>query len=292
MGDTRAETKRRRAVGTRDRIVSHLARAGAVYDENGMASAMLAREVGYPGSSVAFAQLLSGMERSGLIERDVRGKRTYRISATPDAAAAQANAVAGRRGAGTAPGSASTGHGLAGTGQGTAARVGGEGSGDGLTDAGLSSDGLRGDSLSGDGDAVGRERSADPSGDFESTDPSGDFDYDELARRLLVEVVRRLAAVPAEATRPPAAAPAEDTSLEHTVAGLEQELASARITHGTLTEENAKLRQQLQAARHSLALARRSAGQPVAEQLDAAEVSLLERLLTHSAESTRNEDTG
>src|ERR1700722_4267513 len=152
MGDTRAETKRRRAVGTRDRIVSHLARAGPVYDENGMASAMLAREVGYPGSSVAFAQLLSGMERSGLIERDVRGKRTYRISVPPDAAAAQANAVAGRRGAGTAPGSASTGHGLAGTGQGTAARVGGEGSGDGLTDDGLSSDGLRGESLSGDGD--------------------------------------------------------------------------------------------------------------------------------------------
>jgi hypothetical protein len=34
---------------------------------------------------VAFAQLLSGMERDGLISREVRGKRTYRItlSATP-----------------------------------------------------------------------------------------------------------------------------------------------------------------------------------------------------------------
>jgi hypothetical protein len=281
MGDTRAETKRRRAVGTRDRIMSHLARAGPVYDENGMASAMLAREVGYPGSSVAFAQLLSGMERSGLIERDVRGKRTYRISALT-ATSAQANAVAGRGGAGTAPGSASAGYGLVGTGQGAPAGVGGEGSGNGLADGGLSRDGVSGDGVTGDGDAVGRERSADP---------SGDFDYDELARRLLVEVVRRLAAAPVEATPPPAA-PVDDTSLEQTVAGLEQELASARITHGTLTEENARLRRQLQAARHSLALARRSAGQPVADQLDAAEVSLLERLLTHSAETTRNEDAG
>jgi hypothetical protein len=36
---------------------------------------------------VAFAQLLSGMERDGLISREVRGKRTYRIalSAPPGA---------------------------------------------------------------------------------------------------------------------------------------------------------------------------------------------------------------
>ena len=45
-----------------------------------MASTRLAEAVGYPGSSVAFAQLLSGMERDGLISREVRGKRTYRIS--------------------------------------------------------------------------------------------------------------------------------------------------------------------------------------------------------------------
>jgi hypothetical protein len=45
-----------------------------------MASTRLAEAVGYPGSSVAFAQLLSGMERDGLIRREVRGKRTYRIT--------------------------------------------------------------------------------------------------------------------------------------------------------------------------------------------------------------------
>ena len=56
-------------------------------DGAGMASTRLAEAVGYPGSSVAFAQLLSGMERDGLISREVRGKRTYRItlSAAPAA---------------------------------------------------------------------------------------------------------------------------------------------------------------------------------------------------------------
>src|SRR6516165_9065698 len=75
----RHKTVRKRAVGTRERIVAYLAESGELFDTNGMASTQLAAAVGYPGSSVAFAQLLSGMERSGLIERDVRGKRTYRI---------------------------------------------------------------------------------------------------------------------------------------------------------------------------------------------------------------------
>lgn len=80
-------TVRRRAVGTRDRIVAHLALVAEVADGTGMASTRLAEAVGYPGSSVAFAQLLSGMERDGLINREVRGKRTYRISlsAAPNA---------------------------------------------------------------------------------------------------------------------------------------------------------------------------------------------------------------
>src|SRR5260370_14256115 len=81
--------RRRRAIGTRDRIMSRLALTGEITDEAGMASAILAAEVGYPGSSIAFAQLLSGMQRSGLIEREVRGKRTYRIAAAAGAAAAE-----------------------------------------------------------------------------------------------------------------------------------------------------------------------------------------------------------
>ena len=74
-------------MGTRDRIIAHLARVAEVADGTGMASTRLSEAVGYPGSSVAFAQLLSGMERDGLISREVRGKRTYRIALSAPAAA-------------------------------------------------------------------------------------------------------------------------------------------------------------------------------------------------------------
>ena len=82
VGDRR-RASRKRAVGTREHIIAYLADTQELFDPGGMASTRLAAAVGYPGSSVAFAQLLSGMERSGLIERDVRGKRTYRIRMAP-----------------------------------------------------------------------------------------------------------------------------------------------------------------------------------------------------------------
>jgi hypothetical protein len=193
-----------------------------------MASTRLAAAVGYPGSSVAFAQLLSGMERSGLIERDVRGKRTYRIRLGPMAAAgADADADAG---GGPAVADAGAGAGLAG------------------------------------------------------------FDYDELARRLLAQVVRRLAgtvpggagagagAAPAAAAAAPAAA--DLAVLRETVAGLEYELADAWTKHGKLAEENVKLREQLRTAEQSLALARESLRRlPIAADLDSTEVLVLQRLL-------------
>ena len=94
MGD-RKRASRKRAVGTREHVVAHLAGTQELFDPGGMASTRLAAAVGYPGSSVAFAQLLSGMERSGLIERDVRGKRTYRIRLGPMAAGADAGQPAG-----------------------------------------------------------------------------------------------------------------------------------------------------------------------------------------------------
>ena len=93
------KTARKRAVGTREHIISYVTEVGELFDANGMASTRLAAAVGYPGSSVAFAQLLSGMERSGLIEREVRGKRTYRIRLGPVA-------LAGPGGAGGLGGSA------------------------------------------------------------------------------------------------------------------------------------------------------------------------------------------
>ena len=130
MGD-RKKASRKRAVGTREHIIAYLTGTRELFDPAGMASTRLAAAVGYPGSSVAFAQLLSGMERSGLIERDVRGRRTYRISLGPAATeAAGVNGLAGMLAPDAGP------HAGAGT---------------------------------------------------------AGFDYDELARRLLAQLVRRLA---------------------------------------------------------------------------------------------------
>lgn len=219
----RAGTKRtgvrRRAVGTRDRIVTHLGTVTEITDSTGMASTKLAEAVGYPGSSVAFAQLLSGMERDGLIEREVRGKRTYRITLPGDRAA--------RAHAGTSHGGAVASRGA------------------GPVDADLAVI---------DGQAVA------------SAGSSFELDYDELARRLLIQVVRRLAAAPSD--------------LEETVAGLERELVTARTRHGTLTAENVRLREQLEQTRRDLDQARqRSDKVAIADELDTSEVVVLEQLL-------------
>jgi hypothetical protein len=191
VADSNGTRPRQRAVGTRDRIMSHLAVAGEVSDDTGMASGVLAREVGYPGSSIAFAQLLSGMERAGLIRREIRGKRTYRITAGDGAL------------------------GLAGaTGLLRAAKAGQA--------------------------ALGPRRRPAALGLVNG------FDYDELARRLLAHVVEQLAA-----TR------GDGVGLDQMVA----ELASERTRQGTLSEENARLREQLRAAQESLARARQVAAQ-------------------------------
>ena len=202
MGDRR-KVSRKRAVGTREQVIAYLTGTPELFDPAGMASTRLAAAVGYPGSSVAFAQLLSGMERSGLVERDVRGKRTYRIKLGPAAAeAAGVNGLAGMLAPDAGP------------------------------DAGL-------------------QAGAETAG----------FDYDELARRLLAQIVRRLAgAEPAGTDAEPDGTDADASSaaLRETVAGLETELANAWIRHGQLAEENALLREQLRAAEQSLALARES----------------------------------
>lgn len=48
-------------------------------DPGGMANTEVVEAVRYPGSSEAFALLLSGLKRDGLTAREVRGKRTCRI---------------------------------------------------------------------------------------------------------------------------------------------------------------------------------------------------------------------
>jgi len=236
------KTARKRAVGTRERIIAYLAEAGSLADVNGMASTQLAAAVGYPGSSVAFAQLLSGMERSGLIEREVRGKRTYRISLGP--AQAGEAAATSRAVLSDEPG-----------------REGGPGHAPAPFGANHQGGGLGAPSPEADG-AAG-------------------FDYDELARRLLVQVVRRLAAAgPEVPDRPAGPAPADQAALQKTVTGLEYELATAWSKHGKLAEENVRLREQLQAAQRSLARAAEQVRRlPVSADLDSREVVLLQRLL-------------
>ncbi|HEV8279146.1 MAG TPA: hypothetical protein VGQ26_26110 [Streptosporangiaceae bacterium] len=221
MGDGKAGG-RKRAVGTRDRVMAHLLMAGEVTDPSGLASTVLAEAVGYPGSSVAFAQLLSGMERSGLVKREVRGKRTYRITPVNAALAPARSAPVLPRG----------------------------------------------------GKGGAREAAA------AATD---DFDYDELARRLLLQVVQRLGAEPGpgEDAVPGPAAGGGEPALARTVASLELKLASARSRQRRLTGENAKLREQLRAAQESLAQAQERAGaERIAGRLDSAEIDLLERLLS------------
>jgi hypothetical protein len=240
---------RKRAVGTREHIVAYLTEVSELFDANGMASTQLAAAIGYPGSSVAFAQLLSGMERSGLIEREVRGKRTYRISlgsahaVGPGGAAARASGI---------PGMA------------MAAGVNGVG---GIGVGGIGVGGIGG----GGGGGVGVGGEAGSSG---AGMGAAGFDYDELARRLLVQVVRRLAAAEPGASDP------DRSALQETVTGLEYELATAWTKHGKLAEENVRLREQLKAAQRSLALAaERVRRLPVSTDLDRSEVALLQRLL-------------
>jgi len=233
---------RRRAVGTRDRIIAHLAAVDEIADPTGMASTRLAEAVGYPGSSVAFAQLLSGMERDGLIAREVRGKRTYRITLADGAAAARPGLARMAAGPEAVPG--------------TAIRPG---------PPTVSGSGGRAE-LDGNGKRLPSLPALAPA----------EFDYDELARRLLVQVVKRLAATPAV--------------LQQTVAALELELATAWSRHGTLTAENVRLREELVRTQRDLDSARdlnRKAA--VSDDLSEAEVVLLEGLLTQELGSEGQE---
>jgi hypothetical protein len=307
--------RRTRALGTRDRVLSYLA-DGEISDPTGMASTVLAEAVGYPGSSAAFAQLLSGMERSGLIEREIRGKRTYRIAAT---------AAGSGRGEGRAAGDRRTGA-SASRSRPPAESVAGGGPAEenaaGSRRAERNAAGIRrgGGNASGDRRDGADEPAAGVSGrPGDLVAPPGDtadFDYDELARRLLVQVVRRLAVSPEDGpppghgtgggpqevpglsgvglAGPDAAGPGPDADLQQTVAGLEQKLASVRSRQRRLTAENARLREQLRAAQQSLAKAEeRASAARVTGQLGGPELQLLERLLSATRDQPgRQEEAG
>jgi hypothetical protein len=270
--------------------MGYLARVGEVSDHNGKASTVLAATIGYPGTSVAFAQLLTGMERAGLIQREIRGKRTYRIipgpAAPPPDSLAQAAPVPGggsrpvREWARAAAAAAQAGPGPAGAEQRADAATAG------IPEAGAPAET--------DLAAAGLTRPPGPGG----------LDYDELARRLLVQVVRRLAGPdaglipgdqdaddPGAASRDAAAAsspPPGQAAWQETVASLEQKLASATSRQRRLAEENTRLREQLRAAEQSLAEAQdRATSEALAARFDSAEVRLLERLLSPLREQRR-----
>jgi hypothetical protein len=64
---------------------------GAIDDPNGYATSILKDAIEYQGTAVAFIQLIAAMDRDGEIVREVRGKRTYRITPGPaDEALAEA----------------------------------------------------------------------------------------------------------------------------------------------------------------------------------------------------------
>jgi len=243
--------------------MAYLARVGEVSDHTGKASTVLAATIGYPGSSVAFAQLLTGMERAGLIQREIRGKRTYRIIPGPAAWAADAVPAAGESARAPAPAAEAVAD------RGSRARSAG-------TRAGRPAAAAPAPAGLDAADAVRAGAGLDlPAG--------ASVDYDELARRLLVQVVRRLAEPDAAGDSRPG-----EAALQETVASLEQKLASATSRQRSLAEENAQLREQLRAAEQSLAQAQeRASADGLAGRFDSAEVLLLERLLSPLREERR-----
>jgi len=64
----------------RRRIIEYLSNHGPIVDGSGRATAILKEAVEHQGSDAAFAQVVSAMAKAGVLVREVRGKRTYRIS--------------------------------------------------------------------------------------------------------------------------------------------------------------------------------------------------------------------
>jgi hypothetical protein len=283
--------------------MSYLRAVGEVSDQGGLASTALAEAVGYPGSSLAFAQLLSAMERSGLIEREVRGRRTYRITLAPAAAAPARDREPGASGWPADQADQA----------------------DQAEPADLTRPTVPGVSArpAAPRAAVAREagRQAAPRGGTGVPEPGPEpgaivgLDYDELARRLLIEVVHRLAAAPGNpprgntapgsglapdaerslAEREPglrlaqdygdlawASEPAWVGDLARNVVSLERKLASVEAQQRALRAENTRLREQLAATRQSLAEQSLTAAPDTGaylNRLDTGAVQLLERLL-------------
>jgi hypothetical protein len=68
----------------RSRIREYLSQYGPIEDATGRATSLLKDAVKYEGSGVAFIQLVTAMDKADEIKREIRGKRTYKISTTAD----------------------------------------------------------------------------------------------------------------------------------------------------------------------------------------------------------------
>lgn len=75
----------------RARIREYLLQHGPVEDASGRATSLLKEAVGYQGNDVAFIQLVTAMDKGDELRREIRGKRTYRISAPAARGAAGAH---------------------------------------------------------------------------------------------------------------------------------------------------------------------------------------------------------
>ena len=64
----------------RGRIQEYLAAHGPVEDRSGRATAVLKVAVGYEQNDAAFTQVVAAMAKGGLLTREIRGRRTYRIA--------------------------------------------------------------------------------------------------------------------------------------------------------------------------------------------------------------------
>ncbi len=68
----------------RQQVEQYLIQHGPFEDSTGRATAKLKEVLGYEGTNAGFTQLIANMDRAGQLTREVRGKRTYRITAVAD----------------------------------------------------------------------------------------------------------------------------------------------------------------------------------------------------------------
>jgi hypothetical protein len=87
----------------RQRVVDYLIEHGPVEDASGRATSQLKEAVGYGGGDAGFIRIVSLMAEAGEVVREVRGKRTYRIAVSAEAAATTNRAPSRPASASSAP---------------------------------------------------------------------------------------------------------------------------------------------------------------------------------------------